>query len=92
MVPEALDSLAPEERHHLYKPLRLRLIAGPDGSVEVNGALGDGLRYQNAVGRIPQGRFGEPWEIIEPALFLASQASSFVTGTTLVVDGGWTAV
>ena len=37
------------------------------------------------------GRFGEANELIGPVLFLASGASSFVTGSTLVVDGGWTA-
>lgn len=47
--------------------------------------------YEDVVGRIPQGRFGEVWEIVGPALFLASRASSFVTGTALLVDGGWTA-
>ena len=47
--------------------------------------------YEDVVGRVPQGRFGEPWEIVGPAVFLASQASSFVTGTILLVDGGWTA-
>jgi NAD(P)-dependent dehydrogenase (short-subunit alcohol dehydrogenase family) len=47
--------------------------------------------YEDVVGRVPQGRFGEAWEIVGPAVFLASQASSFVTGTVLLVDGGWTA-
>lgn len=47
--------------------------------------------YEDVVGRVPQGRFGEPWEIVGPAVFLASRASSFVTGTVLLVDGGWTA-
>jgi NAD(P)-dependent dehydrogenase (short-subunit alcohol dehydrogenase family) len=47
--------------------------------------------YEEVVRRIPQGRFGEVWEIVGPAVFLASLASSFVTGTTLLVDGGWTA-
>lgn len=47
--------------------------------------------YEDVIGRIPQGRFGEVWEIVGPAVFLASRASSFVTGTTLLIDGGWTA-
>ena len=37
------------------------------------------------------GRWGEPHEIAKAILFLASDDASFVTGTTLLVDGGWTA-
>jgi gluconate 5-dehydrogenase len=39
----------------------------------------------------PQGRFAQPHEIIGPAVLLASRASSFVTGASILVDGGWTA-
>lgn len=40
---------------------------------------------------IPVGRVGEAWEIVGPALFLASDASSMVTGVCLPVDGGYLA-
>ncbi|MFP4625108.1 MAG: SDR family NAD(P)-dependent oxidoreductase [Natronomonas sp.] len=41
--------------------------------------------------RTPLDRFAGPEEIAAPAVFLASDAASFVTGTTLAADGGWTA-
>jgi NAD(P)-dependent dehydrogenase (short-subunit alcohol dehydrogenase family) len=41
--------------------------------------------------RIPLGRLGEVWEIVGPAVFLASDASTMVTGIVLNVDGGHTA-
>jgi NAD(P)-dependent dehydrogenase (short-subunit alcohol dehydrogenase family) len=41
--------------------------------------------------RIPLGRFGDPEEVVGPCLFLASEASSMVTGHVLFVDGGFMA-
>lgn len=43
------------------------------------------------VGRIPMGRVGQPIDVAFGALFLASDESSFITGTELVIDGGLTA-
>ena len=40
--------------------------------------------------KVPMGRIGSPEELVGPVAFLASKASSFVTGINLPVDGGWT--
>jgi site-specific DNA recombinase len=42
VVPASLDALPPEERHRLYKMLRLEVVAHPDQSLEVSGAIVDG--------------------------------------------------
>ena len=48
-------------------------------------------RYTEIVSRIPMGRWGNPEELGGIALYLVSDASSYVTGQTFVVDGGWLA-
>lgn len=44
--------------------------------------------YASRVNGIPGGRWGEPTDFAGPAVFLASRASQYVTGETLLVDGG----
>ncbi len=39
--------------------------------------------------KIPSGRIGEPGDMAAAAIYLSSRASSYVTGITLTVDGGW---
>ena len=61
-------------------------------ATEMNRPLMDNPQvYQTFVSKIPLGRWGEPKEIGGVAIFLASEASSFVTGATIYVDGGYTA-
>jgi NAD(P)-dependent dehydrogenase (short-subunit alcohol dehydrogenase family) len=47
---------------------------------------------KHVLSKILLGRIGEPKDVANAVLFLASQAASLITGTTLMVDGGWTAV
>jgi NAD(P)-dependent dehydrogenase (short-subunit alcohol dehydrogenase family) len=52
----------------------------------------DPEKYQAFIAKIPMGRWGELHEIGGMALFLASPASSYVTGSAFSVDGGWVTV
>ena len=46
---------------------------------------------ESYISRVPLGRIGEAEEVAYGVLYLASDESSFVTGSELVIDGGWTA-
>ncbi|MCB0111161.1 MAG: SDR family oxidoreductase, partial [Caldilineaceae bacterium] len=58
-------------------------LLAPDGSLTPRG--------QQIVGHTPMDRFGEPDELIGAAVWLASDASKFVTGIVVPVDGGFSA-
>ncbi len=59
---------------------------------EINTALlSDPVVNATMVAKIPLGRWGDPAELGPAAVFLASDASSFMTGATLFIDGGYTA-
>jgi NAD(P)-dependent dehydrogenase (short-subunit alcohol dehydrogenase family) len=51
----------------------------------------DPEQYRLMLSRIPLGRFGQPEEVALGVLYLASDEAAWVTGSELVIDGGWTA-
>jgi 2-deoxy-D-gluconate 3-dehydrogenase len=51
----------------------------------------DAQRNAEILGRIPAGRWGQPEDMAGPVVFLASQASNYLQGHTMAVDGGWLA-
>jgi NAD(P)-dependent dehydrogenase (short-subunit alcohol dehydrogenase family) len=53
--------------------------------------LNDPVKYQEFVKNLPIGRWGELDELAGLVVLLASPASSFMTGSSIYIDGGWTA-
>lgn len=53
--------------------------------------MNDPVAYQSFLAKIPLGRWGQPEELGPAIVYLCSPASAFMTGTSLTIDGGWTA-
>jgi meso-butanediol dehydrogenase / (S,S)-butanediol dehydrogenase / diacetyl reductase len=77
-------------------PHGIRVNCVSPGMIETPATRGDLLADDHPMRRIasaiPLGRIGQPEEVARCALFLASDAASYVTGANLVIDGGWSAV
>lgn len=67
------------------------ICPGPFATEMNRQLLNDPVKYKDFIARIPAGRWGDLHEIAGSAVFLASDAASYVTGSALFVDGGWTA-
>jgi NAD(P)-dependent dehydrogenase (short-subunit alcohol dehydrogenase family) len=65
------------------------LCPGAFGTEMNRALLDDPVKYQEFVRKIPMGRWGEVDELAGAVLFLASPAASYVTGSAVFVDGGW---
>jgi NAD(P)-dependent dehydrogenase (short-subunit alcohol dehydrogenase family) len=53
--------------------------------------LEDPATKEELLGRMPLGRFGRVEDVVGAVLYLASDGADMVTGSSLMVDGGWTA-
>jgi len=72
-------------------PLNIRVNTFAPGPIKIDRNVKDDPNFEKAWGAmVPLGRVGEPEEMIGPAVFLASDESSYMTGQTFYVDGGWT--
>jgi NAD(P)-dependent dehydrogenase (short-subunit alcohol dehydrogenase family) len=67
------------------------ICPGPIRTPLLENLIADEGRRTNRLNHIPAGRFGEPRDIANAALYLASDESDWVTGTEFLVDGGITA-
>jgi len=75
-----------------YAPQGVRVNAIAPGFVvteQTERGRADAVHYEAVIARTPFARWGKPDDIAGPVLFLASQQAAFVTGQTLVVDGGY---
>jgi NAD(P)-dependent dehydrogenase (short-subunit alcohol dehydrogenase family) len=72
--------------------IRVNAIAPGYFETDMTDALRNHDRWrERLLGRIPMSRFGTPADISGTVMYLASSASAYVTGTTITIDGGWTA-
>lgn len=72
------------------KGINVNAIAPGYIDTDMNVALiNDNNRNAGIMARIPAGRWGKPEDFKGPVVFLASEASSYVSGELVTVDGGW---
>ncbi len=71
-------------------PLGINVNAVAPGPIDVFGIEANAEVYAQMVKTIPLGRMGKPVDIANLVVFLASDESSFITGQTIVSDGGYT--
>jgi NAD(P)-dependent dehydrogenase (short-subunit alcohol dehydrogenase family) len=85
-----VKGLASEMAEH---NVRVNALAPSIIATPINAVIRDNPAWKEAyASRTALGRWGETSEMAGPVVFLASDAASYVTGTTLYADGGWTVI
>ena len=77
-----------------WAPYNINVNAIAPGYMATNNTTqlrNDADRNDDILSRIPAGRWGTPEDMYGAAIFLASEASSYMNGFTIAVDGGWLA-
>lgn len=69
---------------------KITVNAVAPGAIDTPGAKSTEKVKQQTVAAIPLSRMGLPEDIANAAVFLASEKASYITGQTIIVDGGWT--
>ena len=78
-------------QHHYAELVLRQQVELASKQVGSAGMVGHEHIAARLLARIPLARFGKTSEVAGAAVFLASDAASYVTGHSLLVDGGWTA-
>jgi gluconate 5-dehydrogenase len=73
-----------------FDKIRINAIS-PGAFPVINDSFNKQIHHKKILSKIPLQRFGRPEDLIGPVFFLLSDMSDYMTGTNLVVDGGWTA-
>ena len=75
-------------------PYNIRVNAVSPGAIDTpmaQSAKEDSNILEATLAKIPMRRFGKPEEVSNLVLFLASDLASYITGSTVIIDGGWMA-
>ena len=71
-------------------PRKINVNAVAPGGIDTPGAASSEEAKKQTIAMVPLKKLGTPEDIANAVVFLASEKSNYITGQTIVVDGGWT--
>lgn len=102
LIPQAFNAIKAaiitygKQLSQAWAPQGIRVNMISPGPVSYPGGNWEGIKaampqlYDATLAQIPLGRFGAPADVAKAVAFLASPAASYITGTNLIIDGGYT--